>query len=622
MANLHTPRPTKRGELEFLERVDELLGDDVHLWTELNSHTLGSGDECDMLLAAPNLGAFSIEIKAIILDQIEEMGPQSCRIRYGQGVQSKHPLEQARSGMHSVRNHLQKHGQQGSHKHPAPFLTHCVALPRISFADFEKDFSSSAQLIDQAERSFLFLEDLESTEALRRQLQHICGDRRLPEAHQIDFLIRHLSVDEAVSRRPKTSRADADRARIAIQRIAQAPSAPPVPKAAPAPPQTPRQRAYLGDSDPKILIFQGAPGTGKTIELMRLALEHARMDRHVLFTCFNLVLASFLEGLIAREEISDELAANIDIIPVGRLRSLLAADAASAHSLYDTVCVDESQDLQQSAFEDIELVSKPDAHWFLADGPGQELYSEGTPAPFLEDLRRKVRENDSLVKLTTSRRAASATLQIARSVRDIAPAKEKITSWYSTRAIQKRSVQATLDLDIEAVPDATELIDVRFWDTPPGKDQAFEDVISELLERLDREKRPRDLAVLVARTANDAFNLATVRRVLDKLGVPYLDQTVDANKNLVLQEGHVRLVSYMSARGIEASRVLLLDLGFSFWEPKDATIGNMSRAMLYVALTRGRLGTIVLNAPVEREKPYVDFLVSSVEEYERLMDAT
>lgn len=202
---------------------------------------------------------------------------------------------------------------------------------------------------------------------------------------------------------------------------------------------------------------------------MRFALEHARKDRHVLFTCFNLVLASFLEGLIAREEISDELAANIDIIPVGRLRALLAVDAASAHSLYDTVCVDEAQDLTQSAFEDIELVSKLDAHWFVADGPGQELYSEGTPAPFLESIRRAVREKDSLVKLTTSKRAASATLQIARSVRDIAPAKEKIPNWYSRRAIQKRSDQATLDLDIEAVPDPTELIDVRFWGTPPAR---------------------------------------------------------------------------------------------------------------------------------------------------------
>lgn len=109
--------------------------------------------------------------------------------------------------------------------------------------------------------------------------------------------------------------------------------------------------------------------------------------------------------------------------------------------------------------------------------------------------------------------------------------------------------------------------------------------------------------------------------MLNKLGVPYLDQTVDANKSVVLPDGHVCLVSYLSARGIEAARVLLLDLGFGFWEPKDQTSGDMSRAMLYVALTRGRLGTIVLNAPVERERPYVDFLVSSVGEYERLMEA-
>ena len=71
------------------------------------------------------------------------------------------------------------------------------------------------------------------------------------------------------------------------------------------------------------MIFEGAPGTGKTIELMRLALEHAKQGRRVLFTCFNLVLASFLEGLLAHEDVGDELAAYIDIIPVGRLTSLV-----------------------------------------------------------------------------------------------------------------------------------------------------------------------------------------------------------------------------------------------------------------------------------------------------------
>jgi len=171
MANLHTPRPTNRGELEFFERVDELLGADAHIWTELNSHTLGSGDECDHLLVAPNLGAFAIEIKAIVLDQIEEMGPQSCRIRYPQGTLEKHPLEQARSGMNSIRNYLYKHIHASSPKYPHPFLKHCVALPKISFAEFEEAFSSSSQLIDQAERSYIFLEDLESTETLRLQLQ-------------------------------------------------------------------------------------------------------------------------------------------------------------------------------------------------------------------------------------------------------------------------------------------------------------------------------------------------------------------------------------------------------------------------------------------------------------------
>lgn len=620
MAVLHTPRPSNRGEAAFLSRIEELLGGDTHVWTELNSHTLGSGDECDFLLAAPNLGAFAVEVKAIVLDQIEEMGPKTCKIRYPNGVQSKHPLEQARSGMNSLRNYLQKH-VHGTARHPYPFMKHVVAFPKIASTDFEEAFANSSQLIELAEAWFLFADDLDSTESLLRQLQSIYGQRSLPDAQQIDFLIRHLSIDEAVSRKPKSSSADAGRAKVAIQAIARAPSSS-ARKEKAAVEQTPRDRAYLGPSDPRVVIFEGAPGTGKTIELMRLALEHAKQGRRVLFTCFNLVLASFLEGLLAHEDVGDELAAHIDIIPVGRLISLVGDDADLMADLYDTVCIDESQDLSQWAFDNIQLVTKQDARWFLADGPGQELYSEGTPAPLLVKARERAQESNSLVRLTTSRRAASATLQIARSVRDIAPAKERISAWYSTRAIQRRPTQAVLDLEMEAIPDPTELIDVRFWRYPPGKDQCFEDVLTELLERLERERRPRDLAILVARSrGQDARNLETARQALDRMGVPYLDQTIDANKAGVLPDGHVRLVSYSSARGIEASRVLLLDLGYAFWEPKTKADGEISRTMLYVALTRGRLGTTVLSAPVEQGKPYVDFLVSSVTEYARLMGA-
>ena len=140
MAVLHTPLPTKAGELAFARRIDELLGEDAHVWTELNSHTLGSGDECDQLLVARNLGAFAIEVKAIVLDQIEEMGPQTCKIRYPGGVQSKHPLEKARGGMNSVRNYLQKVAQPGRARHPYPFMKHCVAFPKIRFDEFEEAF--------------------------------------------------------------------------------------------------------------------------------------------------------------------------------------------------------------------------------------------------------------------------------------------------------------------------------------------------------------------------------------------------------------------------------------------------------------------------------------------------
>lgn len=617
MAILHTPRPNKRGELEFLAKLEELLGHGAHLWAELNAHTLGSGNECDLLLADLETGVFAVEVKAIILDQIEEMGSQACRIAYPDSVQTKHPLDQARGGMNSLRNFLLKRAEGSAERYPIPFMSHCVAFPKISAKEFGDAFSSSRQLMDQAATFFIFSDDLDSTASLLEKLRAIRGRRPKAVGRQVDFLVEHLSVDAVVVRRPRSSIADAARAQVAIQRIAAA-SARARAKPTAANVETPRERAFLAETDPKVAIFQGAPGTGKTLELMSLALEHAKAGRRVLFTCFNLVLASYLEGLLAHEDIDDSLAAEIDVMPVGRLLQLVEHDQELIARNYDTVCIDEAQDFSARGFDDIQLVAKPDARWFLADGPGQELFGDAAAAPLLLHAREKAEELGTLFKLQTSKRAASASLQIARSVRDLAPNGDRLPAWYSKRAVQRRPAQDALTLDVEAVPDPAELIDIRYWSHPPGKEECFQEVLTDLLAKLEREKRPFDLAVLVSRTKREALNLATARKALERMGVPYLDQTVDANKSMVLPEGHVRLVSYSSARGIEASRVLLLDMGQAFWRPKNKREAEVSRTMLYVALTRGRLGTTVLSAPADRTGAYLQFLQASVDEYERL----
>ncbi|TWH03135.1 nuclease-like protein [Nocardioides sp. J9] len=619
MVALHTSRPSKRGESDFFSKLETLLGDGAHLWAELNSHTLGSGNECDVLLADVEVGVFAIEVKAIIIDQIEEMGTQACTIAYPDGKQTKHPLDQARGGMNSLRNYLLKRAEGSKERHPLPFMSHCVAFPKISTTEFSEAFASSRQLMDQAAGFFIFRDDLDSSAALITKLRTIRAGRSSASQRQVDFLVDNLSVDAPVKRRPRSSTADAERARVAIQRIAAASTrvgsnvAPKI--------DLPRDRAFLGDDDPKVAIFQGAPGTGKTLELMSLALEHAKVGRRVLFTCYNLVLASYLEGLLAHEDIDDSLAAEIDVMPVGRLLKLVDHDGQVIAHSYDTVCVDEAQDFSARGFDGIRLVAKPDARWFLADGPGQELFGDAVAAPLLVRARERAAELGTLFKLQGSKRAANASLQIARSVRDLAPNGERLSAWYSRRAIQRRPAQQALALDVEAVPDPAELIDIRYWSDPPGKVECFQQVLADLLERLERERRPYDLAVLVSRTKREALNLETVRRALDLMGVPYLDQTIDANKSMVLPEKHVRLVSYSSARGIEASRVLLLDVGQAFWRPKNKSEAEVSRTMLYVALTRGRLGTTVLSAPVDRSAVYLQFLQASVDEYERLMNA-
>ena len=42
--------------------------------------------------------------------------------------------------------------------------------------------------------------------------------------------------------------------------------------------------------------------------------------------------------------------------------------------MFGTICVDEGQDIADDAFDFLSDLAAPDVEWFIADGPGQELY--------------------------------------------------------------------------------------------------------------------------------------------------------------------------------------------------------------------------------------------------------
>ncbi|MGH8526037.1 MAG: hypothetical protein ACREXY_18090, partial [Gammaproteobacteria bacterium] len=292
----HTPPPTKRGEREFYDKVIPLLGSSSHLWFSVNY--IGNGD-LDFLLADPEMGGFVVELKPITLDMLAEYTAQSSRIKYPGNDSTDHPLDQASKSMFGLRNYLER--MTGQSKRKLPFFTPSAAFHKFTRSEFIQKFSPARIVLAQA-NSMLFSEDLEGPEALAERLVNIranppkFGSNSAPAVslEQIDMLIEHLDSGW----RPPASDADIERGQILLKQVG--PPGKAVKKRA-------NERPTFLDSYDGPVIFKGAPGTGKTVRLQEIAVAHARAGRSVLFTTFNKVLASFLEGVMATQELGDEV---------------------------------------------------------------------------------------------------------------------------------------------------------------------------------------------------------------------------------------------------------------------------------------------------------------------------
>ncbi len=132
------------------------------------------------------------------------------------------------------------------------------------------------------------------------------------------------------------------------------------------------------------------------------------------------------------------------------------------------------------------------------------------------------------------------------------------------------------------------------------------------LENLAAEGKRRDLAILCAMGDNKSGEAALAREALRILGVPVHDQVDAIGRGVSVPEDHVRLVTIHSARGIEASRVVILgmDKGVS----AAPTHLRNSRIMSHIALSRGQIGTTIV-ALDDSTNPFIEFIEELARSY-------
>ncbi len=454
----------------------------------------------------------------------------------------------------------------------------------------------------------IFLEDLRGgASAFSERLHYIYhnppyrGGARFPFVHN-DAVLQAFRNELEPEARPKPAESDLQRLRR-IEREVKADAL----KDVPVGPQT-------------RLVYYGHPGTGKTFRLLGIALQHALAGRRVLFACYNKVLAADLRRLmnfsedlrsaVGELEIRDvyELLGgfarrygieNIDANDIDEWGALVASEITESSHMryYDTVLVDEAQDMKDWSLEMLEHLGNPGATVCVAAGKGQDLY--GTSSEWLRTFRSTNRAKE----LRRNFRNTKPVFQLAQTFYETKLNKDKIAAFLSRfKDSAQKGTEVLFDRE-EGLPTMFYYIDDSVLDEYDPASSIFEVVQRDIMvpefrriikDELDemREARgegdfdeyPIDLLVLVP--SRDSQERRWAVEALNTLpgGIQYIDYTLEDNRRRVAKRNAVRLCTFHSARGIEGTRVVAF--GFesvpNLAEKVNTDLSNLG----YIALSR------------------------------------
>lgn len=370
--------PKNRGEKEFARRLDQLLPSDASVWYGIN---LTGVPEIDTFLMVPAMEhPYLIEVKSKPINLIQEFTLTSCKFadqRYAQ-----HPVRQANKASFPLRQKfLDKFGKE-------PWIISTAAFPNILRSEFIKKFGNEGKfvgLLDQAD-SMIFKEDLSDSDRFLQRLKHISlfpPYGKSPSKNQIEYsdvedMAAKLfgSVEVFPEPRIKQFKIGARGAR------------------------KDSVRKFTVPGNRGAVVIDGFPGTGKTQALIDVLVNHAGSGRKCLYLTFNNTLAASIRSEIEySEKIPEEIKNKIIVAGIYQLRQQLRDPAfrTSFREVFETVCIDESQDLFQydkyggknwDISEPLKFMFSPNAEIFYAYGEGQQLYG-ATPKVIQEVISKK-----------------------------------------------------------------------------------------------------------------------------------------------------------------------------------------------------------------------------------------
>jgi hypothetical protein len=626
MSEVYSELPSKyQGELTVAKHLVNLPDDKLHLWFGLEN--LPGVRDVDILAIHENAGAFIIEVKAVPLNMIEGISHTSCTIEGRSPTITPHA--QAYKAMLSLKNFL---APKVLNKR-LPYFTATACWPKIERSAWVKHWDNEE--ICKLSESMLFKDDIFSTpETLTSRLIKIyqkppmragpAGASKPIDRRMISDIARCLTGES----RPRPTMSDQARLKAIEQNISRD-----------------IERNYpLGES--KKTVFSGHPGTGKTFRLLQIGFSHIYQGGDVVFGCFNKTLAADIKRLINFSSRLKNAKNNFEVFDIFDLAALYGAlmglsGNESSHDdwgelivselkkgeilptcKYDTILIDEVQDMKEWHLELLMLHAKSDATICLALGKGQELYGSGPRSrdwidKFLKDGAKRSRLNRNFRNTKNGFALATCFYQAYPEVARIAPNLKKLLP---------ANNELTFDREEGSLPH------IKFFDEsslPSINDPLFgeyqkEIMVKECIRVIKEEHEDlseNDMAIDLLLLVPDTKGVMTewVRSALDQFknetGIAYTDYVLEKNRRDIAPNENIRLATYHSSRGIEGTRVVIFNFDKLPYLSADETM--CEEKLAYVVLSRAVFQTCIVMRPNVTNK-VTKFLYSAHGAIERM----
>ena len=565
---IHTALPKDsdghRGEYDLGQMLRTFSGQGFQFWFDLNY--LPNVPDIDLLLYSKKVGVFICEVKNFTMQQIKSYTLNSFQTTTKYVPQ--HPVKQVRRNQQQLKSFHARMLSEDGLEDIVPFLQTTVIWPRITRAQWEQRFSSAA--LRSQSRSFIFQDDLLNARTLIEKLSEFAHAPLLgvhPPLHRP----QEKAGIESLATYIKDTKRETDKA------IGQT---------------EPQQRdvSYLERELNKYpfgethrVLVSGVAGTGKTTFLQHLGVQHAISGGSVLYLCYNRALATEVRKQIQVLRSDETMTGHIDVFDQFAFYESLAPEVkvlghdAKAKDVilclkklpkeeipsYDTILIDEGQDIDGDAIKLAKFLSTSDTSWFASISKGQELYGFNEVREFPCKELSEIMETASKPARNRLFRGGEIPFLTTYAFHTYFPKIEKVKKFIEDKVLSQRYQVGEIEQQANLPKQATHL-SINYI---PAEEQQFSQAVrSVVLETLHEVKETganADLMIIVFGEKSPAYPI--IKSVLREAKQQVHDLSLENNRRIQTPAGAVRIVKAMGSRGLSASHVLVFD--FEYIQP-------------------------------------------------------